>query len=164
MVLQRTWLMYTLLYVLVQSNFFYLLYKWIWYWVHFCLHLATNCLWRWEPDRRFNFFFNPHAHLCAVTYITEISLYVTLSNRSHSHSPDEHPRRRTFLGFLILFVLFWFCLLVFSFCFCGGRMVFVCYFFNLLWLLFHRLNKQYPELSDLCFYIQYKCSTDACSY
>ena len=27
----------------------------------------------WEPDRRFNFFFNPPAHLCAVTYITEIS-------------------------------------------------------------------------------------------
>ena len=31
-------------------------------------------------DRRFNIFFNPHAHLCAVTYITEISLHVTLSN------------------------------------------------------------------------------------
>ena len=34
----------------------------------------TKCLWRWEPDRRFNF-------LCAVTYITEISLHVTLSKK-----------------------------------------------------------------------------------
>ena len=29
-------------------------------------------------------FFSPPAHLCAVTYITEISLHVTLSNQSHS--------------------------------------------------------------------------------
>ena len=42
----------------------------------------TKWLWRWEPDRRFNyFFFNPPAHLCAVTYITEISLHVTLNNQ-----------------------------------------------------------------------------------
>ena len=34
----------------------------------------------WEPDRRFYFFFSPPAHLCAVTYITEISLIVTLNN------------------------------------------------------------------------------------
>ena len=34
----------------------------------------------WEPDRRSNFF-NPPAHLCAVTYITEISLIVTLNNQ-----------------------------------------------------------------------------------
>ena len=39
-----------------------------------------------EPDRRSNFFFSPPAHLCAVTYITEISLHVALSNQSHSHS------------------------------------------------------------------------------
>ena len=32
----------------------------------------------WEPDRRSNFFFSPPAH--AVTYMTEISLIVTLSN------------------------------------------------------------------------------------
>ena len=31
----------------------------------------------WEPDRRSNFFFSPPAHLCAVTYMTEISLIVT---------------------------------------------------------------------------------------
>ena len=31
----------------------------------------TKCLWRWEPDRRSNFFFSPPAHLCAVTYMTE---------------------------------------------------------------------------------------------
>ena len=27
----------------------------------------------WEPDRRYNFFFSPPAHLCAVTCMTEIS-------------------------------------------------------------------------------------------
>ena len=32
----------------------------------------------WEPDRRSNF--NPPAHLCAVTYMTEIALIVTLNN------------------------------------------------------------------------------------
>ena len=37
----------------------------------------------WEPDRRFNFF-SPPAHLCTVTYVTEISLHVTLGNQSHS--------------------------------------------------------------------------------
>ena len=31
-------------------------------------------------DRRSNFFFSPPAHLCAVTYMTEISLIVTLNN------------------------------------------------------------------------------------
>ena len=43
----------------------------------------TKCLWRWEPDRRSNFFFSPPAHLCAVTYMTEISLIVTLNNQSN---------------------------------------------------------------------------------
>ena len=43
-----------------------------------------KCLWRKEPDHRSNFFFSPPAHLFAVTYITEISLHVTLSNQSHS--------------------------------------------------------------------------------
>ena len=38
----------------------------------------------WEPDRRFNFFFNRPAHLCAVTYMTEILLIVTLNNHNHS--------------------------------------------------------------------------------
>ena len=39
----------------------------------------------WEPDRRSNFFFSPPAHLCAVTYMTEISLIVTLNNQfTHS--------------------------------------------------------------------------------
>ena len=41
----------------------------------------------WEPDRRYNnFFFSPPAHLCAVTYMTEISLIVTLNNQSNSNS------------------------------------------------------------------------------
>ena len=44
----------------------------------------TKCLWRWEPDGRSNFFLNPPAHLCAITYVTEISLPMKLSNRSHS--------------------------------------------------------------------------------
>ena len=41
----------------------------------------------WEPDRRSNSFFSPPAHLCAVTYMTEISLIVTLNNQfTHTHS------------------------------------------------------------------------------
>ena len=44
----------------------------------------SKCLWRLEPDNRSNFFFSPPVHLCAVTYVTEISLHVTLSNLSHS--------------------------------------------------------------------------------
>ena len=35
----------------------------------------------WELDCRSNFFFSPPAHLCAVTYVTEILLNVTLSNQ-----------------------------------------------------------------------------------
>ena len=42
-----------------------------------------KCLWRLEPDRRSNFF-SPSAHLCAVTYMTEISLIVTLNNLFNS--------------------------------------------------------------------------------
>ena len=44
----------------------------------------AKCLWRWEPDRRSNFFFSPPAHLCAVTYMTEISLIVRLNNKFNS--------------------------------------------------------------------------------
>ena len=40
----------------------------------------------WEPDRRSNSFFSPPAHLCAVTYMTEISLIVTLNNRFTHYS------------------------------------------------------------------------------
>ena len=40
----------------------------------------TKCQRRWEPDRRSNFF-SPPVHLCAVTYMTEISLIVTLNNQ-----------------------------------------------------------------------------------
>ena len=47
----------------------------------------------WEPDRRSNFFFNPPAHLCAVTYITEISFHVTLNNQSHSLTLTSKTRR-----------------------------------------------------------------------
>ena len=45
----------------------------------------TKCLWRWKPDRRSNFFFSPPAHICAVTYVTEISLIVMLNNQFTSH-------------------------------------------------------------------------------
>ena len=44
----------------------------------------AKCLWRWEPDRRSYFFFSPPAHLCAVTYMTEISLIVTLNKQFNS--------------------------------------------------------------------------------
>ena len=29
----------------------------------------TKCIWRWEPDRRCNFFFSPLAQLCAVNIV-----------------------------------------------------------------------------------------------
>ena len=38
----------------------------------------VKCLWRWEPDRRYNFFFSPPGHLCC-TYMTEISLHELIS-------------------------------------------------------------------------------------
>ena len=38
----------------------------------------------WEPNRRSNFF-SPTAHLCAITYMTEILLSVTFSNQSLTH-------------------------------------------------------------------------------
>ena len=41
----------------------------------------------WEPDHRSNFFFSPHAHLCAVTCITEISLNVTLNKQPTYSTP-----------------------------------------------------------------------------
>ena len=34
-----------------------------------------------EPGRRSNYFFSSPAHLCTVTYITEISLNVTLNRK-----------------------------------------------------------------------------------
>ena len=37
----------------------------------FTLKNPTICLWRWEPDRRSNFFFSPLAHLCAFTYTSQ---------------------------------------------------------------------------------------------
>ena len=48
----------------------------------------------WEQDRRFNFFFNPPAHLCAVTYMTEISLNVTLNNNIHSLTECQIVRKK----------------------------------------------------------------------
>ena len=45
----------------------------------------------WEPDGRSNFFFSPPAHLCAVTYMTEISLIVTLNNQFTFTFPPWGP-------------------------------------------------------------------------
>ena len=33
------------------------------------LKKPTKCLWRWEPDRRYNFFFSPPAHLYVLSHI-----------------------------------------------------------------------------------------------
>ena len=41
--------------------------------------LKNSTKWHGEPDRRSNFI--PPAHLCAVTYMTEILLFVTLNNK-----------------------------------------------------------------------------------
>ena len=41
----------------------------------------AKCLWRWEHDRRYNFFFILPAQLIAVTCMTEISFIVTLINQ-----------------------------------------------------------------------------------
>ena len=60
------------------------------------LENPTKCLWHWEPDCRSNFFGAP-ANLCAVTYMIEISLHVTLNEQSHSLSrlavitPTDRP-------------------------------------------------------------------------
>ena len=43
-----------------------------------------------EPDRRSNFFFSPPAHLCAVTYMTEISLIVTFKQPIQSNPIIDH--------------------------------------------------------------------------
>ena len=44
---------------------------------------STKCLWRWELDRKSSFFFSPPTHLCALTYMTEISLIVTINKPIH---------------------------------------------------------------------------------
>ena len=46
------------------------------------LLFMRNITWPWHNLK--SNFFSPPAHLCAVTYITEILLHVTLSNQSHS--------------------------------------------------------------------------------
>ena len=45
-----------------------------------------KCLWRLGLGRRSKFLLTPPAHLCAVTYMTEISFHVTLNNRIHLKS------------------------------------------------------------------------------
>ena len=51
-------------------------------------------------DKRydFNFFFGPPAHLCAVTYMTEISLIVTLNNQFNSTQLNFHITNFPFLS------------------------------------------------------------------
>ena len=45
-----------------------------------------KCLWHWESDCRSNFF-SRTAHLCAVTYIIEISLIVMLTQKIFYYFP-----------------------------------------------------------------------------
>ena len=66
----------------------------------------TKCLWRWEPDRWSNFFFSPPAHLCAVTYMTEISLIVTLNN--HFNSTQTQPKTKCTMVFILKFTFQWY--------------------------------------------------------
>ena len=51
----------------------------IYRYVHVCMYA---CISTSNIKRPYKFFFSPPAHLCAVTYITEISLNVMLSNQS----------------------------------------------------------------------------------
>ena len=52
----------------------------------------------WEPDRRSDFFFGPPSHLCAVTYMTEISLMVTLNNQfTHSFKIPYRPKNSKYV-------------------------------------------------------------------
>ena len=44
--------------------------------------------------KRSNFFFSPPAHLCAVTYMTEISLIVTLNSQFNSTQLNDLVRFR----------------------------------------------------------------------
>ena len=67
----------------------------------------TKCLWRWEPDRRSNFF-NPPAHLCAVTYMTEISLIVTLNNQFTSPPPAFDFLDTVICPIMMLLMFFWY--------------------------------------------------------
>ena len=62
----------------------------------------TKCLWRWEPDRRSNFFFSPPAHPCAVTYMTEMAFIVTLNNQFTS--PHIMIKMGAFGVHILLFV------------------------------------------------------------
>ena len=55
----------------------------------------TKSLWRWEPDRRSNFF-SPPAHLCRHMYITEISLQ-TLTHFDTHWDPQRLQSACTFL-------------------------------------------------------------------
>ena len=56
------------------------------------LFCSFQCLWRSEPGRRFKFFFSlpAHIHVCTVTYMTEISLIVTLNNQFTSSEEGWH--------------------------------------------------------------------------
>ena len=68
---------------------------------------TTKCLWRWEPDRRSNVFFSPPAHLCAVTYMTEISLIVTLNNQFTSPHYYHIRLLELFLFICVVCLLLW---------------------------------------------------------
>ena len=53
-----------------------------------------------------NFFFSPPAHLCAVTYMTEISLIVTLNNQFNNNNNDTAVIRKQYFNCTDLKTLF----------------------------------------------------------
>ena len=59
------------------------------------LKSPAKCLWRWKPDFRPNVFFSPPAHLCAVTYMTGISLIVTLNNQFNNNNNNNRKGKNT---------------------------------------------------------------------
>ena len=62
----------------------------------------------WEPDRRSNFFFSPPAHLCAVTYMIEISLIVTSNNQFTSHTSHTLQSESTYCQSFFYFKMVYF--------------------------------------------------------
>ena len=58
------------------------------------LRKPTKCPWLREPEGRSNFLSLP-AHLFVFSYITEISLHVTISNQSHSLTMAWEADRRS---------------------------------------------------------------------
>ena len=50
----------------------------------------TKCIWRWEPDRRFNIFFSPPVHLCRWLYNWNIVTCEVKHQYTSSPAIDMH--------------------------------------------------------------------------